>query len=66
MPRKQGYWKQYYQNNKDKYKRYYHPEYIYTLTLNGETYIFKQKQDIKIERKKYTSIKNNPTWKSTF
>ena len=37
MPRKQGYWKQYYQNNKDKYKRYYHPEYIYTLTLNGET-----------------------------
>ena len=53
MPRRENYWRDYYAKNKNKYKKYYCPKYMYKLTLNGSTYYFNKKQDIQIERIEY-------------
>ena len=62
MPRREGYYRDYYAQNKEKYKKYYYPTYAYEISINGINYIFDKKQDIKIKRVKYSNITDTPDY----
>ena len=70
MPLREGYWKEYYANNKEKFNKNYEKKYSFTLTIDGRVYVFQHRKDIQnfftIEKVKTKDIKHHTDWIKTY